>query len=166
MIQPWHEYTHTYTRTNTHTAVRGCVLGLGLGSVLEKRRKMGKMLREGRGREEESDFTFCACCLWQTADLQRRHARLGNNSKMRTIPKNYMKWATCFQVVQLDYPLHFLIRVQSRDRYKEPATSKHHRYMCCWAHSERESMWQRKTEGVGKVGGGWGDWTNAARRHT
>lgn len=30
-----------------------------------------------------------------------------------------MKWATRFKVVQLDYPLHFLTRVQSEGRYKE-----------------------------------------------
>lgn len=108
---------------------------------------------EGREREGEPDFTFRACCRWQTADLQRRHARLGNNSEMRAVPKDYMKWATCFKVVQLDYPLHFLTRVQSRDRYKEPATSKTSQiHVLLSTHGEGEDERQREKEREGRGG--------------
>lgn len=146
--------THSYTHIQSQLSVDVFVLGLGLGSVLEKRRKMregGKTQREKgrRGREGEPDFTFCACCRWQTADLQRRHARLGNNGEMRAVPKDYMKWAMCFKVVQLDYPLQFLTCVQSRDRYKAgyKQTSQIHMLLSKHSEGEGEREWREKTDG-------------------
>lgn len=63
-------------------------------------------------------FTCAACCRRQTADLQRRHARLANGGGMRVVPEDYMKRAARFKVVQLHHPLHPRAAEQSGDGYK------------------------------------------------
>lgn len=63
---------------------------------------------------------------------------------MTAVPKDYMKWTTCFKVVQLDNPLHFLTHAQSRDRYKDTYTSQIH--MLLSTHSKR---WGAEGVGVG-----------------
>ncbi len=143
MIQAWHEHTHKLSCMRMcswmHARIRPGI------SVWEEKKHGEKKRRSGR--EGEPDFTFCACCQWQTADLQHRHARLRNNSEMRAVSKDYMKWTTCFKVVQLDYPLHFLTRVQSRDGYKEPETRKHRRCMLTrWGTEERDGREVVKVE--------------------
>lgn len=76
-------------RLNTQLSVDVFVLGLGLGSMLKKRRKPPR--DGGEERVGEPDFTFCACCKQQKADLQHGHAWLSNKDEMKAVPKDYMK---------------------------------------------------------------------------
>ena len=102
-----------------------------------RRKREGEREREGEGGREggresqELHFTFSACSWWQTADLQRRHAWVSNSAQITSVPKDYMKQAARFKVVQLDYPFHFFLLVcnQGTD------TNHHHHHQASQTHA-------------------------------